>query len=289
MNRAGVDTSELIRIARTAIAIGSPESEAFAAAENVATSKVTGLLLSGRQGAGKDTVAPRVLARLDIPAVQVRVSDAIRAELDVVISHATAFGKPQAARHIAQDLALEQRHAEALVEILWPVTRDPRHGITAHTRTAEVRKALQYHGLDSRAATDPDYWVRACFRRVVSHLSTGTSVYLTDSRYPNEVDTARALGMFCVRLLVEAEVQAARITARDGAAPDPATLNHHGERVLDDYDGFDVVLDNSKHLADTVDAVAARLQATTRAHRSSAIDWRALFFRQHLAGPNASA
>jgi hypothetical protein len=66
-------------------------------------------------------------------------------------------------------------------------------------------------------------------------------------------------------------------------------LNHHGERVLDDYDGFDVVLDNSKHLADTVDAVAARLQATTRAHRSSAIDWRALFFRQHLAGPNASA
>lgn len=278
----GVDVPELVRIARTAIAIGSPEAEAFAAAEHVASSKVTGLLLSGRQGAGKDTVAPRVLARLDIPAVQVRVSDAIRSELDVVISHVTAFGKPQAARHIAQDLALESNHAEALVDILWPVTRDPRHGITAHTRTAEVRKALQYHGLDSRSAADPDYWVRACFRRVVSHLAAGTSVYLTDSRYPNEVDTARALGMFCVRLLVDPEVQAARITARDGAPPDPATLNHHGERVLDDYDGFDVVLDNSKSLTDTVDSIAARLQATSRSRQTAPIDWRALFFRQHL-------
>lgn len=279
----GVDIPELVRIARTAIAIGSPEAEAFAAAEHVATSRVTGLLLSGRQGAGKDTVAPRVLARLDIPAVQVRVSDAIRSELDVVISHVTAFGKPQAARHIAQDLAIEQRHAEALVEILWPVTRDPRHGITAHTRTAEVRKALQYHGLDSRSGTDPDYWVRACFRRVVSHLAAGTSVYLTDSRYPNEVDTARALGMFCVRLIVDPEVQAARITARDGAPPDPATLNHHGERVLDDYDGFDVVLDNSKSLTDTVDSIAARLQAAARSRQTAAIDWRALFFREHLS------
>ena len=243
-------------ITATALGCGVTPDIARRAADNVVSKRVSGLLLSGRQGAGKDTVAPLVMERLEIPAVQVRVSQAIRAEMDIAIAYVSSHSRPNAADLIAADLGLDVVHAAALVDVLWDATRAPGHGVTAYSRTAEVRRALQYHGLESRVASDPTYWVRACFKCVVEHLAEGTSVFLTDSRFPNEVDTARALGMFSVRLVVDPLVQTARITARDGAPPDLATLEHPGERVLDAYTGFDLVIDNSNDVDTTVTAVA---------------------------------
>jgi hypothetical protein len=248
-------------IAAAAISVGATPRMANDAAYNVVTGKACGLLLSGRQGAGKDTVAPLVLERLGIDAVQCRVSDAIKNEMDGIIAAVTGRDRAEAAAAVAAGFDLRDDHAAALVEILFDVTRDADHGLTGRTRTAEIRKALQYHGHEARWETHPNYWINACYANVVPHLAAGRSVYLTDGRFPGEIDMARALGMLTARLWISPEVQALRITGRDGAPPAPETLNHPGEALLDEYDGFGLVVDNSGDLAPVVTALAERLEA----------------------------
>ena len=246
-----------------AVSVGVDHSTAAMAASNVMAGVAGGVLFSGRQGAGKDTIAPAVLAACSIGnAMQCRVSDPIKDEMNTIIDVVTAAASPaQAAALVAEAVDLRADHAAALVQILWSSTRTPAHGLTGRTRTAEIRLALQYHGHEARLETHPGYWVAACYRTLVPLLAQGHIVYLTDGRFPAEVETARNLGLFTVRLSVSREVQNERIRARDGHDPDPASLDHPGERILDDYDGFSLVVDNSGPMQPVVETVADRFRA----------------------------
>ncbi len=250
-----VTTHESIRSA--AVSVGVSDEVADAAAAHVLAGTAGGILMSGRQGAGKDTVAPMVLAACGITdAIQCRVSDAIKDEMDIVLAEITGQPLNRAIASIAGPLDLRHDHAEQLVRILWDVTREHGHGLTGRTRTAQVRLALQYLGYEARIETHPDYWVSACYQRVIPLLAEGKIVYLTDGRFPREVETARSIGLYTVRLFVSREVQFERIHARDGHDPDVASLDHPGETLLDDYEGFNLVVDNSGALEPVVQVIA---------------------------------
>jgi hypothetical protein len=248
-------------VEEAALSVGVEASIAARAAHNVTSGAAFGVLFSGSQGAGKDTVAPAVLARLGVPnSAHCGVSHAIKDEMDVIIAAISSTDdRSVAVRAVADAVDLREDHAEAIVSILWSATRDPQHGLTGRTRTPEIRLALQYHGHEARIDTHPGYWISACYRRVVPLLAEDRVVYLTDGRFPAEVEMARRLGLYTVRLLVSPEVQFERIMRRDGHAPDPASLQHASERLLDDYDGFHLMVDNSRDLEETVKVIAERL------------------------------
>jgi hypothetical protein len=246
-------------ITAAALELGVPADVAEAAAERVLAGEAGGILMSGRQGAGKDTVAPLVLEACGITdAVQCRVSDAIKDEMDVIISAITSRPFDEAVLNVARAVDLREDHAARVVQILWDVTREPGHGLTGRTRTPEVRLALQYHGHEARIETHPDYWVKACYQRVLPLLAEGRIVYLTDGRFPREIEMARSIGLYTVRLYVSREVQFERIHGRDGHDPDVASLDHPGETLLDDYDGFNLVIDNSGALEPVVAEISRR-------------------------------
>jgi len=246
-------------ICSAAAAVGVGDDIAQAAADHVLHGTAGGILMSGRQGAGKDTVAPLVLSACGVSdAVQCRVSDAIKDEMDVIIDAITGRDRKAAVEAVCAAVDLRADHASEIVSILWDVTRAMDHGLTGRTRTAQVRLALQYHGHEARLETHPNYWVNACYQRVLPLLAQGRTVYLTDGRFPQEVETARSIGLYTVRLYVSREAQFDRIRGRDGHDPDLASLDHPGETLLDDYDGFNLVVDNSGEIDPVVHAIAQR-------------------------------
>ena len=136
--------------------------------------------------------------------------------------------------------------------------------VTGRSRTPGIRAALQYYGTDVRRVQDPDYWVKRALGPAVRAVAAGFDVYFSDIRFPNEVAGARRLGFHVVRLLISPQTQRARLLERDGLEPDPEAVNHPSETALDDYDGFDQVLDNNG----TVDAAVSRILAAL-SHRAS--------------------
>jgi hypothetical protein len=246
-------------VINAALELGVASAVAEGAADNVIAGTAGGILMSGRQGAGKDTVAPLVLEACGITdAVQCRVSDAIKDEMDVILEAITCQPLDTAVANVVSAVDLREDHAAQLVRILWDATRVANHGLTGRTRTPEVRLALQYHGHEARIDTHPDYWVKACYQRVLPLLAEGRIVYLTDGRFPREIEMARSIGLFTVRLYVSREAQFARIRGRDGHDPDLASLDHPGETLLDDYEGFNLVIDNSGDLDPVVAEIATR-------------------------------
>lgn len=220
------------------------------------------LVVSGKLASGKDTVAPAVMTRLDCPApVKVAVADAVRAEATTLLAVIRATGSVSAAaRALTRHAALPPVHAHELAALMWPALQHAPT-LTAADRTPQVRRFLQYLGTDVRRAVDPGYWVRPTLATTARHLAAGHSVYLTDVRFPNEVDALRAAGGFAVRLTVTPTTQATRLTGRDGIPVDPVALSHPSETALDNYPGFDLVVSNDGALATTVATVARAVRA----------------------------
>ena len=90
-------------------------------------------------------------------------------------------------------------------------------------------------------------------------LAQGRSAFLSGGRYPNEVLPAQSLGIQVVRTEVSREVQIARLVSRDGIAPDLALLDDPNECALDDFVGFNVVVNNDGDLEPTLEIVRAEL------------------------------
>lgn len=240
------------RFLTVALEAGVSEAEARSALCNVQAKQAGGLLVSGRQVAGKDTIAPLVIAAAGITedqAVKIGVADAIKDEMDRILAICTDHTRDRAASAVASELDLAAEHAAWLVDTLYEHVHDYRaeHGValTGRTRTPAIRRALQYHGEDARKDTHPGYWVTQCLARVVPALAARKTVYMTDGRFAREVDAARDLGLFCVRLFITPDEQRRRLLERDGIEPDPVAINHPGEIGLEWYDGFDMIVDNS--------------------------------------------
>lgn len=243
-----------------ALWLGADEATAKSAASRVASDRSLFLLgVNGWLASGKDSVAPAVLAELGVTdAGHVFFARALKDELDLIIAVVADAAAPDTgAATVASMFTIPKEQAAHLTGLLWEPTHSDGLRPTAFSRTDEIRLALQFLGTDVRRAQDPDYWVKRTLKPVVDQIASGQRLFATDIRFPNEVTGAQGLGFLVVRLDITRETQRERLMARDGLEPDPAALYHASETALDDYDGFDLRVDNNGPIGDAVGEIVS--------------------------------
>ena len=214
---------------------------------------VWGIAVSGKLASGKDTVAQRVMEELSAaPSDQLSWATPLKDELDSILDILSLSTEPGEAALSVCETGVPLQHAQVLAERLFA---DAKNGARARGRTPQMRWALQYLGTDVRRSMDPEYWVSRAAALAVDNLNAGLSVFYTDCRFPNEVDAAQYVGLFTIRLNVSPEVQAARLESRDGLQVDASALTHPSEVALDDFDHFDLVVNNNGSIEKVVDEI----------------------------------
>ena len=93
-----------------------------------------------------------------------------------------------------------------------------------------VREVLQLFGTDACRGIDINCWLRM-YKKTIGEHDNFAVVVTPDVRFPNEVETIKKLGGVCIRLTRNP------IKKKD---------THESETALDDYTGWDLVIDNSK-------------------------------------------
>ena len=102
-----------------------------------------------------------------------------------------------------------------------------------------VREFLQKLGTAVRKEIDPDFWVKALF-----NTYHNGNVIIADVRFPNEAEAIKERGGKLIRI------------ERPGAGAG----NHISETALDDYKGWDIVIDNVGTLEDLFKVVKFHVQ-----------------------------
>lgn len=229
-----------------------PAAITTAALSNIRNGISRFITISGKIGSGKDTVAPIVLDLLDVPNNQ-RGHDFFAKPLKEEINEvfyliAMAADKDEAALYTCLKLGVPMEQAEETVNTLWD---DVRNGVveTAYDRTPAVRRALQFWGTEVRRNQDDNYWVKKALKNVLTLVAEGKTVYVTDSRFPNEVASVADAGGIAIRINVSPEEQERRIKERDGIQISEDARNHVSETSLDNYEGFHVIVDTDNMTA----------------------------------------
>lgn len=202
------------------------------------------IAVSGKMGAGKDTIAPLLMNKMNPNGKNVHMSfaDPLREEVNEIIdsnSYAEdGEGYLYKVRRVMDDAPSREILMQARRLVIQAIHNEGV--ITASDHTTSMRMLLQWWGTDVRRAVDPDYWVKRTMRMVMRAMGNGVSVYITDARFTNELDAIHAAGGKIIRIDVEESVRIDRILHRDGVRPTRAQLSHPSETDADGYDGFDV-------------------------------------------------
>jgi hypothetical protein len=188
--------------------------------------------LTGKKRSGKDTVAARLVERHGF--ARVAFADPLKEAalgLDplIVVEHDERGPLMRAADFYLQPLQ-PYRLAFIVGMVGWEAAKEVR----------EVRRTLQRYGVAIRDLS-PEFWVAQGLAKAEALLDQGTSVVITDVRFPNELDAIGAAGGFHVHV------------DRPGVdTSDP----HPSETALEDfYDDADVEVLNHGSIADLHDAV----------------------------------
>lgn len=221
--------------------------------EKIREGQVIFLAVSGKIGAGKDTVAPEVMRLLGYsPADHESFARVLKDEVDMVIKLIRGV-HDQTEAVLLVERTLSASNVEEAVSALWAEVKSGAVQ-SSHERTTGTRRALQWWGTEVRRSVDADYWVKKTIRASLEKLAAGISVYVTDARFPNEADSSTHIKGILIRLEVSKAEQERRIIERDGIVSNPGALDHASEIALDDYP-FPHVLDtNVLNLEDTVAA-----------------------------------
>lgn len=235
--------------------------------DSLRSREVTGIVMSGKMAAGKDSVGPALLKQLakaryttvsDTSLVIASYAAGVREEVSQVIATITAQkAKDQAVKTVAASQSIGYTEAQRVVDMLWDACQERPEAVNPYTRTDLSRSVLQLWGTDIRRSQNNDYWVTRALVTAFRQMATGKSVVLCDARFPNEINLARELGFLTVRLEVSRETQIKRLTARDGVPPTKASLEHASEVALDGFTDYDIIYDNNKDA--TVDVVAKEI------------------------------
>lgn len=228
------------------------------------------ICMSGKMGAGKDTVAPLVMDMLRTyagradeasDAVHVSFSDALHTEVDRtmrIIMYSNH--EKDAASIISRTMSTPMDQAFHMVDILW----SPVHSesiISSRDRSTSTREAMQYWGTEVRRASDADYWVNIMRDRVRELMSEHRDVYITDARFPNEANLVHELNGMLIRLDVTPEEQERRIKKRDSITLSTTDESGHPSEILiDDYPDYDArILTDGKTPMDIAATIAIDL------------------------------
>ena len=230
-----------------------PAEVAARAAAMITSGKVTLLGFSGKMASGKDSVADAVMSRLGLAdAIHYSFATPLKEEVDVALK----LARDGRTSEIMSTLGVHDGDVggKFLTLLNDALAVDPT--ASARTRTPEMRRVLQFWGTEIRRAEDYNYWVNKALHVVLDHAAHGGHVYFTDGRFENEIAGSQEVGFRVVRLEVSPEVQARRLEQRDGLKPDPVSLLHPSEIALDNYTGFDLVVNNEGPFEASVEVIA---------------------------------
>lgn len=232
------------------------------------TSKL--LVMSGKMGAGKDTVTPLVAARLWPGSKIVHLSFAtpLKTEVNNMIHEIReSSDRSDAVSRVQRLTGVREDQSAQAVDILYDaVMNDP--DLDARQHVPVTRRINQWWGSEVRRAQDPDYWVSRARTIIKKELDAGNAVILTDGRFPNEIALVEKMGGATVRVNVTPETQRARIMARDGVEPDEAKMNHVSEIACDGLSGWVVMVDSDDlDVEQTVDAIVDGVSSYEKMNR----------------------
>lgn len=248
------------------------------AANNIKNKQVVIVGFSGKIGTGKDTIAPRVVSRVEeifelnnpTPAQEYFASP-LKREVSEFIStieeHYRAEGSLESEEFrslLREQFNMTDTHLDDTVPYVAVELEADHFGLNGWSRTPSIRKLLQYWGTDLRRSQDTEYWTKKALIQMMYSLSQGKSVYLTDVRFPNEVDAIQSIGGKVVRLNISPGFQKELAILRDGFAPNSSSVNHASETSLDNYEGFDVTIkvdDFKDKMDDEVSHIADQLRS----------------------------
>ena len=206
------------------------------ALHNVAQAHAAFLVLSAPMGGGKDTVAVPALNWAGYTrTAHCSYAQALKVDCDqyLVAARAVNLNLPKVAELLEQVYDVDSSVSTQLGMLVCAAAAD--HTVYATSRTPDVRALLQFYGTEVRRAQNPDYWVGRGLHTMLTNLSEGISVVVTDARFGNEVDWATRAGAVVVRVDVSRPVQEARLLARDGHLPALAAFDHPSETSLAEY------------------------------------------------------
>lgn len=177
------------------------------------------ILISGKYDTGKDTLALALKKYFEIQGMHVqheKFADALK----------------EAAAIITGERKVDQYTDEGKAKMIDSL------GMT-------IGRFQQVYGTVLRQHVNPDIWVHPLMKKAFKERSINGKPVVTivsDCRFPNEADAGRARGGAVIRLN--------RKNARkDAHGRDP---NHVSETALDNYEHFDLVIDNDGTRAEMV-------------------------------------
>lgn len=255
-----------------AIKYGVSEDAVRTTMRRIETGENRLLVMSGKLGAGKDTIAPILMDKLEPLGfegnrVHESFATALKTEIDEIIQYMREYMSSNDCKMKTLDAIHTKLDAPVWAAAgIWDILHDSviaDASTNSHSRTKSMRKALQYWGTEVRRKTDGDYWVRKTVSTVVGLINSGSDVYITDARFCNELDSMVELSATVVRLDISDAEQDRRIMARDGLKVSKAARTHVSETAADDYDGFTVRLcTDGMTVDDTVDAILSELNSS---------------------------
>lgn len=205
--------------------------------------------ISGKMGSGKDTIGNILVSNLEASGfrvVKLSFATPIRSEIDELVSDYSNLQE----KELEIKYNVEYDKIKRLIHYL--------EDSNIYERTESSRSAIQYWGTDVRRSQDKDYWVKKLAQLAVSYMSSGYSVYISDARFPNEVEAIMDFGGRVIRLKVGDEERLRRINRRDGIKPTERQLSHPSETMLDKYQ-FNIEVNAEKPIDEVANDAYERL------------------------------
>ena len=231
------------------------------AAEVLANNTPFLLATSGKLASGKDTIAEAVMKEFQVES-QHHLSFAapLKDEAQEVLGFLRSSSTPEEAVQKIVDFDVPLDKAWHIVDIAYePANAYP--DVNTRDRTPWVRLLLQYWGVEVRREKNPDYWRNKAILAAAENIASEKHIMVTDARFPGEVEALQEIGFTVVRLEISPETQARRLGNRDGLAVDPKALVHETETALDNFTGYNLVVDNNeKSIEETVSYIVSKLK-----------------------------
>lgn len=190
--------------------------------------KVILFAMSGKMGAGKDTIGDKICVSLQEKGhkiISMSYSTPIKKEMSEIINF---FNKTN---YCIEETACKfNANPEEIIEFIRLLNDKD-----IYKRTPESRFAIQFWGTDVRRKQNKNYWINKSVELMIETINNNQSVYISDIRFPNEADSILDLKGKIVRLEVDANTRSKRIMQRDNLMPTFEQLTHASEISLDDY------------------------------------------------------
>lgn len=240
-------------------------SELKSALEKINKGDVILYAMSGKMGAGKDTVGDLIKEHLENSGHKVSTfsySTPMKKEIMDIIECMSSLESNMTVAKIAEEFNADIAEIVKLKRLL--------AGDSIYERTDASRLAIQFWGTGVRRKQNPNYWINKLVYLIITEVNKGNSVFISDVRFENEANSILDLGGKVIRLEVDEQTRIRRIENRDELTPSEAHLNHLSETALDKYN-FEITFDGAQSIEDVFQETLIYLKSSLSVNKSKGI------------------